>query len=49
MIGKQHFTQLYDCACKRAFTERNICFGYCKASLYPFDPNIILVTIDVRR
>jgi hypothetical protein len=49
MIGKPHFTQLYDCAGKCAFTERNIRSGYRKTSLYPYDLNIVLVTIDVRR
>ena len=46
MIGKLHFTQLYDRARKRAFTERNICSGYRKTGLYPYDLNIVLDTID---
>ena len=46
MIGKSHFTQLYNRAHKRAFTERNICSGYRKTGLYPYDPNIVLDIID---
>jgi hypothetical protein len=46
MIGKPHFTQLYDRARKRAFTERNIRSGYRKTGLYPYDPNVVLDTID---
>jgi hypothetical protein len=46
MIGKPHFTQLYDRALKRVFTERNIRSGYRKTGLYPYDPNVILDTID---
>jgi hypothetical protein len=47
MIGKPHFTQLYDRARKRAFTERNIRSGYRKTGLYPYDPNTVLNTIDL--
>jgi DDE superfamily endonuclease len=46
MIGKPHFTQLYDRARKCAFTERNIRSGYRKTGLYPYDPSIVLGTID---
>jgi hypothetical protein len=46
MIGKPYFTQLYDHACKCVFTERNIHSGYRKTGLYPYNPNIVLVTID---
>jgi hypothetical protein len=46
IIGKLHFTQLYDHTCKRAFTKRNIYSGYHKTGLYPYNPNIILVIID---
>ena len=46
MIGKPHFTQLYDRARKHAFTERIIRSGYRMTGLYPYDPNIVLDTID---
>ena len=46
MIGKLHFTQLYNRAHKRMFTEQNIRSGYCKTSLHPYNLNVVLDTID---
>jgi hypothetical protein len=42
VIGKPHFTQLYDKACRRAFTERNIRSRWQRAGLDPFRPKVIL-------
>ena len=42
MIGKQHFTYLYSPARKIAFSKRNILAGWCKAGLFPFNPERVL-------
>ena len=42
LIGKPHFTQLYDKARRRAFTERNIRSGWRRAGLDPFRPEVVL-------
>ena len=46
MIGRPRFTQLYDRVHKYAFTKRNKRSRYHKTGLYPYDPNIVLDTID---
>jgi hypothetical protein len=46
MIGKLHFTQFYNRAHKRMFTGQNICSGYCKTGLHPYNLNVVLDTID---
>ena len=46
VIGKQHFTQLYDQARSKAFTRRNILSGWSKTGLYPFNPARVLQTIQ---
>jgi hypothetical protein len=38
MIGKQHFTFLYDRAQRKAMTSWNIISGWSKTGLRPFDP-----------
>jgi DDE superfamily endonuclease len=38
MIGKQHFTLLYDRAQRKAMTSWNIISGWSKTGLRPFDP-----------
>ncbi len=45
-VGKQHFTLLYSRARNLAFTPRNIKSGWCKARLYPFDPDRVLNEIN---
>lgn len=42
IIGKQHFTLLYDQARQVAFTPHNIKSGWAKTGLFPFDPNKVL-------
>jgi hypothetical protein len=42
MIGKQHFTLLYERARNVAFTPRNIRSGWTKAGLFPFYPERVL-------
>jgi hypothetical protein len=42
MIGKQHFTLLYDRARTVAFTPRNIKSGWSKTGLFPFNPDKVL-------
>ena len=42
MIGKQHFTLLYDRARNAAFTPRNIKSGWSKTGLVPFNPDRVL-------
>lgn len=37
MIGKQHFTLLYERARNAALTPRNIRSGWTKAGLFPFN------------
>ena len=46
VIGKQHFTKLYDQARSKAFTRRNILSGWSKTGLYPFNPDKVLQTIQ---
>jgi hypothetical protein len=45
MIGKQHFTLLYERARNAAFTPRNIRSGWTKAGLFPFNPERVLSDI----
>jgi hypothetical protein len=45
-IGKLHFTLLYDRARQKAFTTRNIRSGWKKTGLNPWNPNIVLDTIQ---
>lgn len=42
MIGKQHFTLLYERARNVAFTPRNIRSGWTKSGLFPFHPERVL-------
>jgi hypothetical protein len=42
MIGKQHFTLLYNRARNAAFTPRNIKSGWSKTGLVPFNPDRVL-------
>jgi hypothetical protein len=42
IIGKPHFTYLYDRARKEAFTPRNIRSAWSKSGLFPFDPSRVL-------
>ena len=46
MIGKQHFTLLYDRARQFALTCRNIRSGWSKAGLWPFNPERVLATMS---
>jgi hypothetical protein len=45
MIGKQHFTLLYDSARRRAMNSRNIISGWSKTGLRPFNQNRVLKEI----
>ena len=45
MIGKQHFTLLYERARLKAFTPRNIRSGWTRAGLFPFNPERVLSDI----
>ncbi|KAJ6016491.1 hypothetical protein N7540_011082 [Penicillium herquei] len=47
-IGKPHFTYLYNCARKEAFTSRNIQSAWSKSGLFPFDPSRVLRDIQSR-
>ena len=42
IIGKQHFTLLYDQARRAALTLSNIQSGWAGSGLYPFDPDRVL-------
>jgi hypothetical protein len=46
MIGKQHFTLLYDRARRKALSPRNIISGWSKAGLRPFNPDRVLKDIQ---
>ena len=46
MIGKQHFTLLYDRARRKAMTSRNILSGWSKTGLHPFNPGRVLKGIQ---
>jgi hypothetical protein len=46
VVGKQHFTQLYDQARSKAFTPRNILPGWSKTGLQPFNPDRVLQNIQ---
>jgi hypothetical protein len=46
MIGKQHFTLLYDRARRKAMTSRNIISGWSKTGLRPFNPDRVLKDIQ---
>jgi hypothetical protein len=46
MIGKQHFTLLYDRARQKAMTSRNIISGWSKTGLRPFNPERVLKEIQ---
>lgn len=46
MIGKQHFTLLYDRAQRKAMNSRNIISGWSKTRLHPFNPNRVLKEIQ---
>ena len=45
MVGKQHFTLLYDRARTKAFTGRNVLSGWSKAGLRPLNPDKVLKDI----
>lgn len=47
MIGKQHFTLLYERARNVAFTPRNIRSGWTKAGVFPLNPERVLSDIPV--
>ena len=46
MVGKQHFTLLYDRARNKALTSRNIISGWSKTGLRPFNPEKVLKDIQ---
>ena len=46
MIGKHHFTLLYDDARKKALNSRNIISGWSKTELRPFNPERVLKDIQ---
>jgi hypothetical protein len=46
MIGKQHFTLLYDRARRKAINSRNIISGWSKTGLRPFNPERVLKEIQ---
>jgi hypothetical protein len=46
MIGKQHFTLLYDRARRKAINSRNILSGWSKTGLRPFNPERVLKDIQ---
>jgi hypothetical protein len=46
MIGKQHFTLLYDRARRKALNPRNIVSGWSKTGLRPFNPERVLRDIQ---
>ncbi len=46
MIGKQHFTMLYDRARRKAINPRNIMSGWSKTGLRPFNPERVLREIQ---
>jgi hypothetical protein len=46
MIGKQHFTLLYDRARRKALNSRNIISGWSKSGLRPFNPDRVLKEIQ---
>jgi DDE superfamily endonuclease len=46
IIGKQHFTLLYDQARRAALTPSNIKSAWAKVGLYPFDPDRVLRDIQ---
>lgn len=45
MVGKQHFTLLYDRARTKAFTPRNVLSGWSKTGLLPLNPDKVLKDI----
>jgi hypothetical protein len=46
IIGKQHFTLIYDQARRAALTPSNIKSAWAKVGLYPFDPDKVLRDIQ---
>ena len=46
MIGKQHFTLLYDCVQQKAITPRNITSRWSKTGLRLFNPKRVLKEIQ---
>jgi DDE superfamily endonuclease len=46
MIGKQHFTLLYDRARSEAFSSRNITSAWSKSGLRPFNPERVLKDVQ---
>jgi len=46
MIGKQHFTLLYDRARRKALNPRNTISGWSKTGLRPFNPERVLKDIQ---
>lgn len=46
MVGKQHFTLLYDRARRKALNSRNIISGWSKTGLRPFNPERVLKDIQ---
>jgi hypothetical protein len=45
MVGKQHFTLLYDRARTKAFTPRNVLSGWSRSGLRPLNPDKVLKDI----
>ena len=49
MIGKQHFTPLYNRARRKAMTSRNIISGWSKTGLRPFNlERVLLDNLEIR-
>ena len=46
LIGKQHFTLLYDRARRKAINSQNIISGWSKTGLRPLNPNRVLKEIQ---
>ena len=42
IVGKEHFTSLYESARRRALTKRNIKAGWAVTGLFPFNPERVL-------
>lgn len=49
IIGKPHFTYLYDRARKESFTPRNIRSAWSRSGLFPFDPSRLLREFQASR
>jgi hypothetical protein len=46
MIGKQHFTLLYNCAQRKAINPQNIISGWSKTGLRLFNPERVLKEVQ---